>query len=168
MSKYGSEGFRVRLRRLSEYGSVACLVERPTRETRTEQYSDTVLRNIYFFSSGVAIPPAINRSAFWGIAESALASASGVLPRKCPESAPESARKTRSAPGSAPESAFPHSFPRKKHSWEHSQFSGHSRGALSGALSGKPQKALRKHSPEHFRRFPKKRSCKFRGSLRGV
>ena len=29
LSKYGSEGFRVRLRRLSEYGSVAYLVERP-------------------------------------------------------------------------------------------------------------------------------------------
>ena len=43
LSEYGSEGFRVRLRRLSEYGSVAYLVERPTRETRAEQYSDTVL-----------------------------------------------------------------------------------------------------------------------------
>ena len=29
--------------RLSEYGSVACVVERPTRETQAEQYSDTVL-----------------------------------------------------------------------------------------------------------------------------
>ena len=28
---------------LSEYGSVAYLVERPTWETRAEQYSDTVL-----------------------------------------------------------------------------------------------------------------------------
>ena len=37
------EGFHVRLRRLSEYGSVACLVERPTRETQVEQYSDTIL-----------------------------------------------------------------------------------------------------------------------------
>ena len=35
--------FRGRLRRLSEYGSVAYLVERPTWETRAEQYSDTVL-----------------------------------------------------------------------------------------------------------------------------
>ena len=43
LSEYGSEGFRVRLRSLSEYGSVAYLLERPTRETRTEQYSDTVL-----------------------------------------------------------------------------------------------------------------------------
>ena len=43
LSEYGSEGFRVRLTRLSEYGSVACLVERPTRETQAEQYSDTVL-----------------------------------------------------------------------------------------------------------------------------
>ena len=43
LSEYGSEGFRLRLRRLSEYGSVAYLVERPTRETRAEQYSDTVL-----------------------------------------------------------------------------------------------------------------------------
>ena len=43
LSEYGSERFRVRLRRLSEYGSVACLVERPKRETRAEQYSDTVL-----------------------------------------------------------------------------------------------------------------------------
>ena len=31
------------MRRLSEYGSVAFLVERPTRERRAEQYSDTVL-----------------------------------------------------------------------------------------------------------------------------
>ena len=43
LSEYGSERFRVRLRRLSEYGSVAYLVERPTQETRAEQYSDTVL-----------------------------------------------------------------------------------------------------------------------------
>ena len=43
LSEYGSEGFRVRLRRLSEYGSVAYLVERPTRETQAEQYSDTAL-----------------------------------------------------------------------------------------------------------------------------
>ena len=40
---FGSEGFRVRLRRLSEYGSVAYLVERPTRETQAEQYSDNAL-----------------------------------------------------------------------------------------------------------------------------
>ena len=44
MSEYGSEGFQVRLRRLSKYGSVAYLVERPTRETRAEQYSDTAPR----------------------------------------------------------------------------------------------------------------------------
>ena len=43
LSEYGSEGFRVRLRGLSEYGSVAYLVERPARETQAEQYSDTVL-----------------------------------------------------------------------------------------------------------------------------
>ena len=43
LSEYGSEGFRVRLRGLSEYGSVAYIVERPTRETQAEQYSDTVL-----------------------------------------------------------------------------------------------------------------------------
>ena len=43
LSEYGSGVFRVRLIRLSEYGSVAYLVERPTWETRTEQYSDTVL-----------------------------------------------------------------------------------------------------------------------------
>ena len=42
LSEYGSEGFRVRLTRLSEYISVAYLVERPTRETQAEQYSDTV------------------------------------------------------------------------------------------------------------------------------
>ena len=29
----------------TKYGSVACLVERPTRETRTEQYSDTILND---------------------------------------------------------------------------------------------------------------------------
>ena len=42
LSEYGSEGFRVWLRRLSKYCSVAYLVERPTRETQAEQYSDTV------------------------------------------------------------------------------------------------------------------------------
>ena len=47
LSEYGSERFRVRLRRLSEYGSVAYLVERPTRETRAEQYSDTALATFY-------------------------------------------------------------------------------------------------------------------------
>ena len=35
--------FRVWLRSLSEYGSVAYFVERPTRETRAEQYWDTIL-----------------------------------------------------------------------------------------------------------------------------
>ena len=44
LSEYGLERFRVRLRRLSECGSVAYLVERPTQETQAEQYSDTVLR----------------------------------------------------------------------------------------------------------------------------
>ena len=44
LSEYGAEGSRVRLRGLFEYGSVAYLVERPTRETRAEQYSDTVLK----------------------------------------------------------------------------------------------------------------------------
>ena len=34
LSEYGLEGCRVRLRRLSEYGSIAYLLERPTRETR--------------------------------------------------------------------------------------------------------------------------------------
>ena len=34
LSEYGAEGFRVRLRRLSEYGSVTYQVERLTRETR--------------------------------------------------------------------------------------------------------------------------------------
>ena len=33
----------MRLRRLSEYGSLAYFVERPTWETQAEQYSDTVL-----------------------------------------------------------------------------------------------------------------------------
>ena len=47
LSEYGSEGFRVRLKRLSEYSSVAYLVERPTREAQAEQYSDTVLIYIY-------------------------------------------------------------------------------------------------------------------------
>ena len=42
-TEYSSEGFRVRL---SECGSVAYLTERPTRETRAEQYSDTVLTKI--------------------------------------------------------------------------------------------------------------------------
>ena len=59
LSEYGSEGFRVRLRGLSEYGSVAYLVERPTWETQAEQYSDTVLRKlllVLFFTG--AGPPA--------------------------------------------------------------------------------------------------------------
>ena len=43
LSEYGSRGFQVRLRRLSEYGSVAYSVERPTWETQAEQYSDTLL-----------------------------------------------------------------------------------------------------------------------------
>ena len=43
LSEYGSGGFRVRLRRLSKCGSVAYLVERPTRETQAEQYSDNAL-----------------------------------------------------------------------------------------------------------------------------
>ena len=47
LSEYGSEGFRVRLTRLSEYGSGACLVEKPTRKTQAEQYSDTVLHQNY-------------------------------------------------------------------------------------------------------------------------
>ena len=45
LSEYGSEGFRVWLRRLSEYGSIAYLVERPIRETQAEQCSDTPLFN---------------------------------------------------------------------------------------------------------------------------
>ena len=36
------------MRRLSEYGSVAYLVETPTRETRAEQYSDTVLQKVRY------------------------------------------------------------------------------------------------------------------------
>ena len=45
LSKYASEGFRivVRLRRLSDYGSVAHIFERPIRETQAKQYSDTAL-----------------------------------------------------------------------------------------------------------------------------
>ena len=43
LSEYGPEGFRVRLRRLFEYGSVAYLVERPTWVIQAEQYSNTVL-----------------------------------------------------------------------------------------------------------------------------
>ena len=46
LSEYGSEGFRIRLRGLSEYGSVAYSVERPARETRAEQYSDTILQGV--------------------------------------------------------------------------------------------------------------------------
>ena len=39
-------GIGVRLRRLSEYGSVACSVERPPQETPAEQYSGTVLSSV--------------------------------------------------------------------------------------------------------------------------
>ena len=52
LSEYGSEGSRVRLRGLSKYGSVAYLVERPTRETQAEQYSDTGLSQIFGGRSG--------------------------------------------------------------------------------------------------------------------
>ena len=47
LSEYGLEGSRVRLTGLSEYGSVAYLVERPTRETQAEQYSDTGLHKLF-------------------------------------------------------------------------------------------------------------------------
>ena len=47
LSEYGSEGFRARLRELSEYGSAAYLVERPTQETQAEQYSDNALRSVF-------------------------------------------------------------------------------------------------------------------------
>ena len=45
--------------RLSEYGSVACLVERPTRETQAEQYSDTVLTPLmagFLYRAGAETP----------------------------------------------------------------------------------------------------------------
>ena len=88
------------------------------------------------------------RSAFWGFPESA------------PENASESAQKI----GSAPESAFPHCFPRQSSSgstpWSTPNFPGTLGGTLRGT-SGNSQKALRKHSPEHFRGFPKKHSCKW-------
>ena len=42
LSEYGSWRFLGRLRRLSEYGSVGYLVERPAQETQAEQYSDTI------------------------------------------------------------------------------------------------------------------------------
>ena len=43
LSEYSLEGFRVRLRRLSEYGFVAYSIERLMLKTQAEQYSDTVL-----------------------------------------------------------------------------------------------------------------------------
>ena len=43
LSEYGSEGFQVLSRRVSENGSVAYLVERPPQETQAQQYSDTTL-----------------------------------------------------------------------------------------------------------------------------
>ena len=46
LSEYVSHWFRVRLRGLSECGSVAYLVERPTRETQAEECSDTILTTI--------------------------------------------------------------------------------------------------------------------------
>ena len=66
LCEYGSEVFRVRLRRLSEYGSDAYLVERPTRETQAEQYSDTVLFGPYmqFFRCCCAVFCLLQRS-FW-------------------------------------------------------------------------------------------------------
>ena len=43
-SSMGNFFVRVRSKRLSEYGSIAYSVERPTRETKAEQYSDIVLK----------------------------------------------------------------------------------------------------------------------------
>ena len=53
LSEYGSEGFRVRLGGLSEYGSAAYLVERPTWEARAEQYSDTILKKVVAASKSI-------------------------------------------------------------------------------------------------------------------
>ena len=63
-----------------------------------------------FLSSRDEIPPAIYRSASWGVPESAAASAFGVLFGGLTESAPGSAPREI---GSAPASAFPHSCPNK-------------------------------------------------------
>ena len=54
MSECGAEGFRVRLRRLSEYGSVAYLVERLAWEAQAEQHSDNILRFFFFLARGNA------------------------------------------------------------------------------------------------------------------
>ena len=78
LSEYGSERFQVRLRRLSEYGSVACLVERPTRETRAEQYSDTVLQQHQPRN------PKFAPRTFWGIARFAPDSSLRILLQKDP------------------------------------------------------------------------------------
>ena len=83
------------------------------------------------------------------------------MPRRVPPRVPG---KLGVAPGSAPESAFPHSFPRKSTPgstpWGTPNFPGTLGGTLRGTFWESP-KALRKHSPEHFRRFPKKHSCKW-------
>ena len=127
----------------------------------------TFPRHVPTDAVSVAIMPAIYRSAFWGIPESAPASAFGVLfgssqkvPRRVPPRVPG---KLGVPQGVLPRVHFLIHFFKRKHSREHSlrhsQFSGHSRGhspgtfwelpkstlkALAGALSGMPHKALLK------------------------
>ena len=115
------------------------------------------------------IPPAIYRSALWGIPESALASAFGVLlgdSQQVPLGAlPRVPGKLGVPQGVLPRvlflvkecgktlsGALPGALP----------ISRALSGALPGALSGNPPKALRKHSPKHFRGFPINHSCKWR------
>ena len=116
----------------------------------------------------LAILPAIYRSAFWGIPESAPASAFGVL---CGDSQEVPWRVPPRVPGKlgVPQGVLP-GVPFLILSQGKALLGALSgalaifqalSGSLSGALSGNPHKALRKHSPEHFRGFPKKHSCKW-------
>ena len=89
-------------------------------------------------------------------------SAFGGFPTSAPESAPESARKLGVPQGVLPRVPFLILFQGKALLGPGALpiFRALSR-ALSGALFGNPPKAVRKHSPGHFRRFPKKHSCKW-------
>ena len=49
LSEYGSQGFRVWLRRLSEYGSSAYLVERTTQETGRKAFGHHPIVHHYNF-----------------------------------------------------------------------------------------------------------------------
>ena len=114
--------------------------------------------HLCFFFPSFAIQPAIYRSAFWGIPESAPASAFGVLfgssqkvPRRVPRECPENWECHRECSRECFFLGKNEGMHSREHSLKHSQFSRHSRG----------------HSPGHFLGTPKKHSESTRRSTFG-